>query len=394
VKIADFGLAKLRVSAQAGGTLTGTQQVLGTPHYMAPEQWERPMAVDHRADIYSLGVVLYELLTGELPLGHFAPPSRKVRVDVRLDEVVLRALEKEPERRHQHAVEVKTDLDTIADHPNPCPAPDLHQAGPAKPARTAPPRWLRERDLPRSVRRAMYKRVILTGLVFFLASLGWGAVCGLWPYPFTSRTIVTREIEFIPSSKSFQSVLLKVVFTTHHQGGVTYYEQPGVLPVELTLRTASGLARTLTVELPALRASYQPTWSGGGGRFSQVLDLEELLNWMQLEAKLDAKDPLLEADAKEIIALFKKDSIALPSSSEEFLLAANAEMKSYSWGPKVETIWDGSDIVKRSQRAWMIGTAVLSVTWMIVGAWIIRRAFRRGREMLDAQNTSVGAPSS
>jgi eukaryotic-like serine/threonine-protein kinase len=81
---------------------------------MAPEQVERPQTVDHRADIYSLGVVFYEMLTGELPLGNFQPPSRKVQVDVRLDEVVLHALEKEPGRRYQHASEVKTDLDAIA----------------------------------------------------------------------------------------------------------------------------------------------------------------------------------------------------------------------------------------------------------------------------------------
>jgi serine/threonine protein kinase len=92
VKIADFGIAKI-LGREADVALTETQGAIGTPHYMAPEQMEKPTTVDHRADIFSLGVVFYEMLTGELPLGRFAPPSsRKVEVDVRLDDVVLRAL--------------------------------------------------------------------------------------------------------------------------------------------------------------------------------------------------------------------------------------------------------------------------------------------------------------
>jgi len=136
--------------------------VLGTPQYMAPEQIERPREVDHRADIYSLGVVFYQMLTGELPTldddttddtlddgtdGNtndgaaagtdgatggtggapagrrtgrraarrysFAPPSRKVLIDVRLDEVVLRALQREPARRYQQVSEVRTHIETI-----------------------------------------------------------------------------------------------------------------------------------------------------------------------------------------------------------------------------------------------------------------------------------------
>jgi eukaryotic-like serine/threonine-protein kinase len=118
VKITDFGIAKI-VGVLAGNiSLTGAKDVLGTPHYMAPEQVEKPSAVDHRADIYSLGVVFYELLTGELPLGKFQPPSKKVQVDVRLDEVVLHALEKEPERRYQQASQVRTDVETIAATPS------------------------------------------------------------------------------------------------------------------------------------------------------------------------------------------------------------------------------------------------------------------------------------
>jgi hypothetical protein len=133
VKIADFGLAKLLDPGAAGAravqrppALTGSQQVMGTPHYMAPEQMERPLSVDHRADIYSLGVVFYEMLTGELPLGRFAPPSSKVRIDVRLDEVVLHALEKEPERRYQRASEVRIDVEHISHSPQShSPAPQL-----------------------------------------------------------------------------------------------------------------------------------------------------------------------------------------------------------------------------------------------------------------------------
>jgi predicted Ser/Thr protein kinase len=110
VKIADFGLAKMLGKGPDDFTLTQAQQVMGTPRYMAPEQIEKPLTVDHRADIYSLGVVLYEMLTGELPLGRFVPPSHKVQLDVRIDEVVLRALEKEPERRFQRASQVKSEL--------------------------------------------------------------------------------------------------------------------------------------------------------------------------------------------------------------------------------------------------------------------------------------------
>jgi ankyrin repeat protein/predicted Ser/Thr protein kinase len=113
VKIADFGLAKILGHAAGPTRLTGAHQVMGTAHYMAPEQLERPLEVDHRADIYSLGVVFYELLTGELPIGRFQPPSRKIQVDVRVDDVVLKTLEKEPELRYQHASDVKTQVDGI-----------------------------------------------------------------------------------------------------------------------------------------------------------------------------------------------------------------------------------------------------------------------------------------
>ena len=117
VKIADFGIAKLLegpgASAGEAYTLTRTGARIGTPHYMAPEQVETPDQVDHRADIYSLGVVFYELLTGELPLGRFPAPSIKAGLDARVDDIVFRALAKERELRQQSADQVKAEVEGL-----------------------------------------------------------------------------------------------------------------------------------------------------------------------------------------------------------------------------------------------------------------------------------------
>ncbi len=114
VKIADFGLSKLLEPKAQELQLTQSNQVLGTMHYMAPEQLEKPLEVDQRADIYSLGVVLYEMLTGELPLGRFELPSKKAAVDSRLDELVLRAMERNPRQRCQRVSEIRLQLEAIA----------------------------------------------------------------------------------------------------------------------------------------------------------------------------------------------------------------------------------------------------------------------------------------
>ncbi len=155
VKIADFGIAKLVEGGDAPlgqpGTakpasppnLTETGKVLGTPHYMAPEQLEHPQDVDQRADIYSLGVVFYEMLTGELPLGRFAPPSEKSAVDPRVDEVVLRTLEKERERRTKTAGEVKTQVETIASSASARPTANRPETLPTATAQAKPDRFWR-----------------------------------------------------------------------------------------------------------------------------------------------------------------------------------------------------------------------------------------------------------
>jgi serine/threonine-protein kinase len=93
VKVADFGLAGMR-NPGSGFNLTATSVAMGTVNYMAPEQRRDAKNVDHRADLYSFGVVLYELMTGDLPVGRFKLPSQRVRgLDVRLDGLIEKLLE-------------------------------------------------------------------------------------------------------------------------------------------------------------------------------------------------------------------------------------------------------------------------------------------------------------
>ena len=115
VKIADFGIAKI-LGTESSGVGLSESQPAGTPQYMAPEQKEHRVT-DHRADIYSLGVVLYEMLTGELPTDKLQPPSKRVQVDVRIDEIVLRALEAKPALRYQTAGEFRTQVETFVGIP-------------------------------------------------------------------------------------------------------------------------------------------------------------------------------------------------------------------------------------------------------------------------------------
>ncbi len=169
-KLADFGIAKIagEVAGVTGLTASGAQ--LGTAAYMAPEQIEHPSTVDHRADIYSLGVVLYEMLTGELPLGRFAAPSARSAVGPDVDDVVLRALEKERELRQQSATEMKTEVEhASADEKKRTPALPLMQ--------------LPSRDLP-------WSRAAMWGAALVAASIPVGGIIGA-----IVRSIVNPSID-------------------------------------------------------------------------------------------------------------------------------------------------------------------------------------------------------
>lgn len=112
-KIADFGIAKMEGDRHVA-RMTKTHQVLGTPMYMAPEQATSSRAVDHRADLYALGVILYEALTGEHPTVTFSPPSKATKLDRRVDDVCRSLLEPDPARRANDAAKIAQELRAIA----------------------------------------------------------------------------------------------------------------------------------------------------------------------------------------------------------------------------------------------------------------------------------------
>ncbi|MFO1482822.1 MAG: bifunctional serine/threonine-protein kinase/formylglycine-generating enzyme family protein [Verrucomicrobiaceae bacterium] len=116
VKVADFGLAKMSHAQTTGLTQSG--MAMGTPHFMAPEALTLGSAVDQRADIYAVGVMLYQMLTGKLPQGMFEMPSFQVPgLDPRYDRIVAKALREDRSVRYQAAAELRHDLDAILTQP-------------------------------------------------------------------------------------------------------------------------------------------------------------------------------------------------------------------------------------------------------------------------------------
>jgi eukaryotic-like serine/threonine-protein kinase len=131
IKVLDFGISKALIDeeGQPASSLTATQALIGSPQYMSPEQVRKPKTVDGRSDVWALGVILYELLSGRQPFaGDVAmsvlaavvsdpvPSIRELRPDVpiELERVILRCLEKKPEARYQSVAELAQALEPFA----------------------------------------------------------------------------------------------------------------------------------------------------------------------------------------------------------------------------------------------------------------------------------------
>ena len=171
-KIMDFGIAR---SLQTRGA-TGTGVIIGTPEYMAPEQADG-RGVDHRSDIYSLGAVLFEMVTGRVPfegrtplgvvLKHRSEPpadpqTLNAQLSAGLSRIILRCLEKAPERRYQSAADVLADLTAVER--------GLPVAAPAEPTAKAKTASAAKREY--TVKFTLRKAVLPAVVVVVLAAVG------------------------------------------------------------------------------------------------------------------------------------------------------------------------------------------------------------------------------
>jgi len=167
VKVADFGLAKVATDDSAA-LVTGSHVSMGTMDFMAPEALYGMGHVDHRADLYAVGVMLYQMLTGEVPRGRFELPSIvKPELDPRFDAIIDRAMQKNPEKRYANATDIRSDLDQILTAPVPHrsavqDAPPPPAPAPAATVNAEPP--LPRRHPRRWLSSALAASVLLLGI--------------------------------------------------------------------------------------------------------------------------------------------------------------------------------------------------------------------------------------
>jgi tRNA A-37 threonylcarbamoyl transferase component Bud32/predicted anti-sigma-YlaC factor YlaD len=381
VKIADFGLAKL-LGAAPDTALTMSQAAMGTFNYMAPEQRENAQKVDHRADIYSLGVVFYEMLTGEVPMGRFEPPSKRVQVDVRLDEVVLKALEREPARRYQHVSEVKSNVETITSTPPTAPAAPPAAPGSASRRPTfanlvvqpmivllllwlaswcfarnwsyffgmslllaglpsilvsslvdwrckVASEGLRWRQLPPTVRRRCNRRTIPMAVACVAAF-----VIGMAVFP--SRTTEWRQEWFSPKSRSYEKIGLS--------GNITGYQIPfwskhsvaGSGTMALRIYRKDSTPAALTFSLPGLRVENDSR--DPGQQPPGVLTIDVLTNWLRDSAQLDVAQPQVQAEARQLMELFEPYREVAPPSWDILTTRAVAGLRDFKLGVYTSTL--------------------------------------------------------
>jgi predicted Zn finger-like uncharacterized protein len=164
--LVDFGLAGMtEEDLDPHPNLTKSRMTMGTVNYMAPEQRTDAKRVDHRADIYSAGVMLYEMLTGDLPLGRFAlPTERGLAVPASIDRIIVKALARTADERYQQALHFDAELAAVE--------AELRRAVPATPPPSPAIGWINDHNdnntavptdvMPKPIRRSDAPPAILS----------------------------------------------------------------------------------------------------------------------------------------------------------------------------------------------------------------------------------------
>ncbi|NDA66056.1 MAG: serine/threonine protein kinase [Verrucomicrobia bacterium] len=499
VKIADFGLAKLVGKDTSELSLTATGMTLGTPRYMAPEQFDKPQEVDHRADIYSLGVVLYEMLTGEVPMGRFAPPSATIGVDVRLDEIVLRTLEKEPSRRYQHVSEVKTQVEGVASNPQVAVTPikpllqpfPTAEAKPSEFVARARASWFAR--VPQGVRTAMSPVLTLLALGLALAAmpvssgnvggehvLGFGlpspwlefksqhahmdagktiafhpftlSFCGFigaavvlafmnwgikqndlirygrrwhdllpvakkqaqrrfaislaitvgvpillllammfWKTP--GRGTLDNTFRLKPKSKAFEELQLAISFFTEGFNQEAH-RRPNRREVTVNIISKEKAEpRTLTVELPSMKASYLYHANNVENPFPYqlVLDADELTRWLREQCKVEVKTESVKKEIEETMAFLKQLARTPPACSEEYREIERTTMPSFDsfgWSTTGHFQFGANHAIE----TYIIVAVLLGIAYTLAGQRIKNAAFELDRAVREHGKSALLEP--
>ena len=293
-KIADFGIATLQTDTVESLTLTMDTRSLGTLHYMSPEQQLDAHNVTHQTDIFAFGVMLYEMLTGRVPIGHFKLPSL-VRSDIpiALDGIVSRCMAESPADRYQDAGEIKEELLRLTGRPR------RTRLGRSRPARS---------------RRRMNSFLVLLVLVVILAG-GGGALYVLKPW---QKYLGGHAQAAAPAGPPAPST------------------PQGAAPL---LKTANAAVKAGDAEAARRSANQVLTQFPGSPEAAEARKLIDQLDAQRIDkdfaATVDkAKARVAPADAGEedymaALALLDEASRRMPNHADE--LAANAQSIRTTW---------------------------------------------------------------
>ncbi|MBN1212315.1 MAG: protein kinase [candidate division Zixibacteria bacterium] len=116
-RVADFGIAQIVGTPE--GEMTSSDVIMGTLAYMSPEQKVSSTNVDQTTDLYAIGIILYEILTGKKPLGRFKMPTElNPKINAAFDDIIMKCLAQEPAERYQTAVDLKNDILNVLNNQN------------------------------------------------------------------------------------------------------------------------------------------------------------------------------------------------------------------------------------------------------------------------------------